>query len=328
MIGAFIFLIMFHLISLDEVLISKSSIQGKWTQHKLKYKLTFLHEEDQRRMEIFKRNYKFVMDSNAKNSDIRLKMNQFGHLVEKHEMPKCLDFKNKRRENTMSYESEPQLPVHRKIDWRKFGIVSNVKNQDRCGSCYAFSAVGAVESHFAKKVGFLVNLSEQEIVDCSTSYGNQQCEGGFMDLAFEYMMANGLSNESSYQYTGYEEVCLKKNKNHTHKLLKYNDIKEGNEHQLVRALSFEGPVSIAIDANHDEFTFYEGGVIRITSCDSSSLNHGVLAVGYEIGDNFSYLLVKNSWGEEWGTGGYFKIALFENNMCGIATAASYPIPLL
>ncbi|KAF1740677.1 hypothetical protein MXB_3167 [Myxobolus squamalis] len=215
--------------------------------------------------------------------------------------------------------------IRHEHDWRSEGVVSPVKHQLKCGSCYAFSAVGAIESHFAIHNGNLTDLSVQEIIDCSLKFWNFGCRGGFPQGVYKYCMENGLSTSLDYPYRGRNLVCNRNNSNSSYMLEGYKNLKRGDEINLLRALYHIGPISIAVDAKSDEYAFYKSGIIDFSSCSSVSLNHAVLAVGYSLLKR-PYLLVKNSWGKNWGIGGYFKVALFKNNMCGIASDASYPIP--
>ena len=82
------------------------------------------------------------------------------------------------------------------IDWISKGIVTSIKDQGDCGSCWAFSALGAMESALKKKTGTETDLSEQELVDCASDdvYGNAGCNGGWMSSAFEYVLAKGISS--------------------------------------------------------------------------------------------------------------------------------------
>ncbi len=91
------------------------------------------------------------------------------------------------------------IPSH--WDWRDYGIVSPVKNQAKCGSCWTFSTVGAMESHYIKKYGQFRNLSEQQLVDCAGAFDNYGCNGGLPSHAFEYILsAGGLTTEDQYPY--------------------------------------------------------------------------------------------------------------------------------
>jgi cathepsin L len=211
-------------------------------------------------------------------------------------------------------------------DWRSKGAVTPIKNQKQCGSCWSFSATGSTEgAHFLKN-GNLPNLSEQNLIDCSTAYGNQGCNGGLMDQAFQYIIANkGIDTEASYPYTATGPNHCRYNSAHSASTLaSYHDVPSGSETSLLNSV-YARPVSVAIDASHQSFQFYSSGVYYEPACSATRLDHGVLAVGFGSENSADYWLVKNSWGTGWGAQGYIKMSRNRNNNCGIATAASYPV---
>ncbi|XP_056331622.1 cathepsin S, ortholog 2, tandem duplicate 2 [Danio aesculapii] len=212
------------------------------------------------------------------------------------------------------------------LDWRDKGYVTSVKNQGACGSCWAFSSVGALEGQLMKTTGKLVDLSPQNLVDCSTSkYDNKGCNGGFMSRAFQYVIDNGgIDSESSYPYQGVQGPCRYNPSQRAANCTSYNFVSQGNEQALKEALANIGPISVAIDATRPKFTFYRSGVYDDPSC-TQNVNHAVLAVGYGTLSGQDYWLVKNSWGAGFGDGGYIRIARNNNNLCGIASYACYPI---
>merc|ERR1712079_978261 len=162
-------------------------------------------------------------------------------------------------------------------------------------------------------------------VDCSQDYGNQGCNGGLMDNAFQYIKENGgIDTERSYPYEGEDDVCRYDQKWKGAIDVGFVDVEMGNEIELKHAIASQGPCSIAIDASHLSFQFYSSGIYSEPQCDPGALDHGVLLVGYGVEEDGSkYWLIKNSWSEFWGDNGYMKIAREEDNMCGVATQASY-----
>ncbi|KAM3720267.1 Cathepsin [Dirofilaria immitis] len=224
-------------------------------------------------------------------------------------------------------------PLPDKIDWRDSGAVTAIKDQGNCGSCWAFSAVGALEGQHFLQTGKLINFSEQNLIDCSSNdnYDNYGCLGGFILEAFRYVVDNdGINTEESYPYDGYENSCRFSTGNIGTSAYGARSLPVGDELQLQAAIAMIGPISVAINAS--TMKFYQKGIISTHKC-STGLNHAVLAIGYgtelvKLGNGtkklFDYWLIKNSWGNEWGINGYLKLARNQNNMCGIGLYSCYP----
>lgn len=227
-------------------------------------------------------------------------------------------------------KSGVSIPDDDEVDWTKKGVVTPVKNQGSCGSCWTFSTTGAIESAFAIKTGQLVSLSEQQLVDCAGAFNNFGCNGGLPSQAFQYVIYNGgIDTETAYPYEGRDGRCryLNDTKSIGAKLTNEVNVTALDETELTDAIKNQGPVSICYEVVSD-FRFYTGGVYESTQCKNGpqDVNHAVLAVGYGVDTASSkpYYLVKNSWGRSFGIDGYFKIVRGKN-MCGLATCASYPI---
>ncbi|XP_077937537.1 cathepsin S-like isoform X1 [Gasterosteus aculeatus] len=211
------------------------------------------------------------------------------------------------------------------LDWRDGGLVTEVKLQGSCGSCWAFSAVGALEGQLKKTKGILLSLSPQNLLDCSGKCGNHGCKGGFMSNAFKYVVRNhGIASDASYPYVGMQGPCNYDSEHRAANCSGYVFLPAGDELALKEALATVGPVSVAIDASRPKFVFYRHGVYKDVSC-TQKVNHGVLVVGYGTEGTHDYWLVKNSWGVRYGDEGYIKMARNSHNQCGIARYATYPI---
>eukprot|EP00095_Tigriopus_kingsejongensis_P000982 maker-scaffold39_size501901-snap-gene-1.17 protein:Tk00982 transcript:maker-scaffold39_size501901-snap-gene-1.17-mRNA-1 annotation:"cathepsin i" len=259
-----------------------------------------------------------------------LEMNQFGDLLP-HEYSTHVngfrnDLRKKNRVLGASFIAPANVDLPAEINWSNKGAVTPVKDQGQCGSCWAFSATGALEGQHYRKTGKLVSLSEQNLIDCSGKYGNNGCGGGLMDYAFAYIKDNGgIDTEEGYPYEGEDDTCRYNPKKIGATDVGFVDVEAGNEQKLKEAIGTVGPVSVAIDASHESFQFYAHGVYDEPQCEAGNLDHGVLAVGYGTENGQDYWMVKNSWGTKWGDQGYIKMSRNKDNQCGIASSASYPL---
>ncbi|XP_042279527.1 procathepsin L-like [Thunnus maccoyii] len=241
------------------------------------------------------------------------------------EVPQCKkDFKGMTLEEKV-YNMTCPLKLPKFIDYREKGMVTQVKDQGSSGSCWAFSAVGALEGQLAKKTGKLLDLSPQNLVDCVTKCNG--CRGGQMIDAFKYVQDNGgMNSDKDYPYIGEKQPCSYNASAITAQCKGFKKVPEGDECALAKALYEVGPLSVAIDSSQKEFMFYESGVYYDPECDKDNINHAVLLVGYgETREGLKYWIVKNSFGESWGKEGYIQITRDHNNHCGIASDVSYPL---
>jgi len=212
------------------------------------------------------------------------------------------------------------------LDWRSKGAVTSVKDQGQCGSCWTFSSTGAIEGAWAIAKGQLIDLAEQQLVDCATgiSYGSHGCNGGQMEGAFKYVIEHGQCTLTSYPYTAIDGTC--KSCSTVAHISSCSDVKPNDQISLKAAVA-QQPVAIAIEADTRYFQSYSSGVLTSSSC-GTNLDHGVLIVGYGEENGLQYWLVKNSWGTTWGDKGYVKIARSESTndagICGIAMDPSFP----
>jgi len=280
------------------------------------------------RLSVFRSNLDFIENHNRQNLGFVVAMNQYGDLTSEEFGQLYLGMQIDASNLVQSdpFTADPDYVADDTVDWRTKGAVTGVKNQGQCGSCWAFSTTGSLEGAWQIKKGNLVSLSEQNLVDCSGSYGNYGCNGGLMDSAFQYIIANsGIDTETSYKYTARDGTCKFNKANVGATMTSFKDVQSKSEPALQNAISSLGPISVAIDASHSSFQFYSSGVYFEKACSPTQLDHGVTAVGYGTQSGSDYYIVKNSWGTGWGMQGYILMSRNKNNNCGIATMSSYPI---
>jgi len=293
----------------------------KWAQqHGKSYESTeFLH-----RFMVWKSNLDYIRAHAEKNATYTLAMNKFGDLTNEEFVAQRNGYRYIKRDHMRNLNTKhikaKALPTS--FDWRDRNVVNPVKDQGQCGSCWAFSATGALESAHAIKTGNLVSLSEQQLVDCSGAFGNQGCNGGLMDQAFQYLEQTAQDTESDYPYTGTDGSCQVPPKTGKVNVATFTDVTPNNEDQLQQAVYQYGPVSVAVEADGADWQFYSGGIVSDAGC-GTNLDHGVIAVGFNTQGGVPYWIVRNSWGASWGNSGYIYLKRGVNE-CGIAMDPSYP----
>ena len=301
----------------------------EWNDWKSTYSKTYdTPAEEYERQMIWTANKKYVLEHNSKiNVGFMLEMNAFADMTVE-EFSKTYNGYRPSSDRSFSSSNRTRLytPSGAKlpatVDWRDKGIVTGIKNQGKCGSCWAFSATGSLEGQHANKTGHLVSLSEQNLVDCERE--DDGCKGGTMIHAFEYIKKNGgIDTEESYPYVAKNEKCHFKKDDVGATVTGYVKIKKESCQDLKDAVANVGPISVAMDASHISFQLYNKGIYDPKKCSKTKLDHGVLVVGYGSENGVEYWIVKNSWGRSWGMEGYFKIAS-KGDECGLCTSASYP----
>eukprot|EP00227_Mantoniella_beaufortii_P019653 CAMPEP_0197590882 /NCGR_PEP_ID=MMETSP1326-20131121/12270_1 /TAXON_ID=1155430 /ORGANISM="Genus nov. species nov., Strain RCC2288" /LENGTH=324 /DNA_ID=CAMNT_0043156177 /DNA_START=58 /DNA_END=1032 /DNA_ORIENTATION=- len=303
-----------------------------WETYKTQFGLKFSSvEEESMRRDVFESNVRTIDAHNNAGKSWTMAVNSFTHLSGTEFASTYIGGWRGPSNRVNSVDTSllrvnaADLPAT--VNWVTKGAVTPVKNQGQCGSCWAFSTTGSTEGAHFLKTGDLVSLSEQQLVDCSGSYGNQGCNGGLMDNAFKYIIANGgLCSESAYPYTAADGTCKSSSCTPVATLSSYHDVPADNADAMMAAIA-QQPVSIAIEADQTCFQFYSSGVLTC-SC-GTNLDHGVLAVGYGTEGGNDYWRVKNSWGGSWGESGYILLGRGSTfgsaGQCGLLSVPSYPI---
>lgn len=276
------------------------------------------------RFNVFRDNLRQIDEHNDKGLSYFLRVNEFADLTNEEwnaQKASCFLADKPKGAETAALNTNA-LPES--VDWVSGGAVTPVKNQGSCGSCWAFSTTGSTEGAnaiFSKK---LVSLSEQQLVDCGAKEGSHGCQGGLMDFGFQYILDNkGICSEADYPYEGKGGTCRSTSCTNAVEITSFTDVKQASEIDLQAAVA-QQPVSVAVDAASFWWQFYGGGVFK-HNC-GTSLDHGVLAVGYGTDKDLKYWKVKNSWAETWGEKGYIRLERGKGGKgeCGIAAQPSYP----
>jgi cathepsin L len=220
-------------------------------------------------------------------------------------------------------KSVSELP--KSVDWRTSGVVTSVKDQGHCGSCWAFAGAATLESHVAINTGLLYDLSPQQIAMCAPNPdacgGTGGCEGATAEIAFDYVAGAGVLEEYQLGYQAYyggDSACgvndLTVPVAHT---TGFVQLPANNYTALMNAIAQIGPMAISVDAS--EWHNYENGIFSGCNQESPDINHAVVLVGYGEDNGQKYWTVRNSWNPSWGELGYIRLARAdaEEEVCGM-----------
>jgi len=284
-------------------------------------------EEFEFRSQIFKKTLANLATENSNSENtFRVALNKFADWTPS-ELKRILSYRPLGKNTKVAPLTNVQLPTS--VDWRDKNAVNTVRDQGQCGSCWAFSAVGAMESRaFIRAIDKhgLLQLSEQQLVDCAGgSYGNEGCNGGDMGAAFQYAQDYGMMNRTDYPYTAQDGTCVYDANKVTKVKPSGNTAVTPNSAIALKTAIADGPVSVAIEADTFVFQFYSGGILNSAQC-GTDLDHGVVAIGYGVDPTKGeYYIVRNSWGGSWGMRGYINIAIKDGpGICGIQMEPVYP----
>lgn len=195
------------------------------------------------------------------------------------------------------------------VDWRQHNppVVSAVKDQGGCGSCWAFSTAETMESAVAIASGKLLTFSEQQLVDCAPNPqhcgGTGGCSGSVQEVAMNYSKMAGITTEASYPYTARTGQCQPDKIKSVASIDGYVKLPTNDYNALMNAVATIGPIAISVAAS---WTFYSGGIFN-GDC-GWIVDHAVQLVGYGSDNGKGYWIVRNSWGSGWGESGYIRIS--------------------
>jgi C1A family cysteine protease len=300
----------------------EKQLQDQFVQFVHDHNKQYDETEFNKRYAIFKDNVAKINQLNRGQSDAVFGINKFSDLTAEEFTKMYKGYKKTNvtvRAGVYAPSTVPTAPPT-SFDWRTQGVVSAVKNQEQCGSCWAFSATEGVESAWKLAGHTLDILAPQQIVDCDTS--DAGCDGGDLPTAFAYVHREGLERETNYPYRGVDESCRYNAADVDAKISGFQyATTTKNEAQMQTASFAHGPLSICVDAA--TWQTYKSGII--TSNCGQSLDHCVQIVGWDTSSTgVDYWIIRNSWGTSWGNAGYIYVAR-NKNLCGVADEATYVV---
>jgi len=302
------------------------NVDPDFVQFMMKYDKSYALEELNLRATIFQDNKiraaKLNVEARNHGANTKYGITKFSDLSPEEFGKLYLGYKpSKTYVNAPVFKDDGLTDIPTSFDWRDKKAVTPVKDQQQCGSCWAFSATEGIESAWFLAKGNLPVLSPQQIVSCDEN--DDGCNGGDLPTAFQYVQQNGQEPDSDYPYTsgGGDTGRCKYNKNDVvAKISGFQYATQSrNETAMQAAMVTKGPLSICVDA--ETWQFYTGGVIKNNCADD--LDHCVQLVGWNTNSaSVPYWIVRNSWGTDWGLEGYLWVER-NKDLCGIADEATY-----
>ncbi|XP_070073419.1 procathepsin L isoform X4 [Drosophila takahashii] len=291
------------------------------------------NNDEMRSFKAFEENYNFIEEHNQHYQEgqksFRLKPNIFADMSTDGYLKGYLRLLKSNVEESADNIAEivgsPLMTnVPESLDWRSKGFITPSYNQQTCGSCYAFSIAESIEGQVFKRTGKVLSLSEQQIVDCSVSHGNQGCVGGSLRNTLIYLQSTGgIMRADDYKYVAKKGKCQFVPDLSVVNVTSWAILPVHDEQAIQAAVTHIGPVAISINATPKTFQLYSDGIYDDASCSSASVNHAMLVIGF----GKDYWILKNWWGARWGESGFMRIRKGVN-MCGIANYAAYAIVML
>ncbi|CAK1590710.1 unnamed protein product [Parnassius mnemosyne] len=316
-----------------------SDVNKAFQRYKNYHGRNYKDKESEVRKLIFEDNWRRIVDHNRKNLGYKLEVNKFADRFDE-ELVHLFGTRpsDSNALGTMPFPfseeelkaMEEELPSN--YDMRQDGIISSIKNQGDCGSCWAFATTAAIEAAISKSNGGRnIDLSEQSLVDCSWSKrtsikfkSNHGCDGGFLDKTFKYVTLHGIPTQREYgPYLAQDGYCKMKNMTNIYNIKGFAKVPSLSETALKAILYKFGPVAVVINSD-SSMLYYSSGIYYEPECNKYPINHAVTVVGYGVRDGTNYWIVKNCWGEDWGEDGYILMSTAHNN-CFLMTDGYYPI---
>jgi cathepsin F len=282
-------------------------------------------EEESLRFENFKLSIDRIQSRTAQSGAATFGLTKFSDMTPEEFKSTLLGYVRPAERSDVGVLPTTDIDVPQTLDWRNQNMVTPVKNQEQCGSCWAFSVVENIESMYCMKNQIdcttFPPLSPQEIVDCDTT--DAGCDGGDPPTAYQFVMTEGgLEDDSDYPYTAQDGTC-----NFQANLVKVTitnwqyATQNSDEQTMQNNLVSWGPLSICVDA--EPWQDYTGGVMMASDC-SNQLDHCVQLVGYDMTQSTPFWIVRNSWGADWGENGYIRLQ-YGQDTCGCADEATSAI---
>jgi len=300
-------------------------LQAKWSNFKATHNKAYEPHEEQQRLNAYLENSLDIENHNERFAKgLETYSRGHNHLTdmtnEEYQRTMLGGLPMEMPENVTTYQMQPMATMPSGCDWRHTTPV--VKNQGSCGSCYTFAAIGSLEGQWARKHNQVLDLSEQNLLDCTGALGNMGCNGGWSYKCFQYVQqAGGVYLQRDYPYVGYVAQC--RNVNGARYTRVSNFVAVNNQQAMINAVTSVGPVAVSIDSSLRSFMSYQNGIYSDAECGrSGNTNHLVVVVGHGVANNICYFVVKNSWGNGWGEGGYMRMRC---DLCLVSRWGFYPV---